>query len=94
MTNPEELHIPGLPREPEPPAELLEAQKALSGARVSRVGLTTTRDGHWALLVGIPRGTKYPVPEVEAVRRDFPVIYQYDSEHPPIARPAYPAKGE
>jgi hypothetical protein len=94
MTNPEELHIPGPPREPEPPAKLLEAQKALSGARVSRVGLTTTRDGDWALMVRVPRGTQCPVPEVEAAKRGFPVIYQYDGEHSPIARPAYPAKGE
>jgi hypothetical protein len=34
------------------------------------------------------------VPEVEAAKRGFPVIYQYDGEHSPIARPAYPAKGE
>jgi hypothetical protein len=94
VTKPEELHIPGLPKEQEPPAELLEAQKALSGARVSRVGLTTTHDGDWALMVRIPKGSQWPLAEVEAGSRGFPVIYQYDPEHPPVARPAYPERKE
>ena len=93
MTKPDEIHIPGPPKESEPPAALREAQKAVSGMH-SRVGLTTTREGDWALIVRIPRGTEWPLPEVEAASGGFPVIYQYEPENLPVARPAYPDRGE
>ena len=94
MKNPDEPHIPGPPKESKPPRGLIEARDALSDARVSRVGLTTTRDGDWALIVRIPRGTKWPLAEVEAASGGFPVIYQYEPEQMPVARPAYPDRGE
>jgi hypothetical protein len=94
VTKPDETHIPGHPKESEPPRELIEARNALSGARVSRVGLTTTHEGDWALIVRIPRGSQWPLDEVEAASRGFPVIYQYEPEQMPVARPAYPDRGE
>ena len=94
MTNPNEPHIPGQPKEATPPAGLIEAQKAVSGTRATRVGLTTTHDGDWALMVRIPRGSEWPLPDVEAASGGFPVIYQYEPEQPPVARPAYPDRGE
>jgi hypothetical protein len=94
VTKPDEVHIPGPPKEPDPPAALRKAQKALSDVRVSRVGLTTTREGDWALIVRIPRGGEWPLPEVEAASGGFPVIYQYEPENLPVARPAYPDRGE
>jgi hypothetical protein len=94
MTKPDEVHTPGPPKDAEPPAALRAVQKKVSAAGVSRVGLTTTREGDWALIVRIPRGSQWPLPEVEAASGGFPVIYQYEPENLPVARPAYPDRGE
>jgi hypothetical protein len=94
MTKPDEIHIPGQPKESTPPRELIEARDALFGTRVSRVGLTTTSEGDWALIVRIPRGSQWPLAEVEAASGGFPIIYQYEPERLPVARPAYPHRGE
>lgn len=94
MNDPAQTHIPGPPKEPAPPAKLLEALDAVSGARVSRAGLTTTEEGDWALMVRIPRGSEWPIADVEAASGGFPVIYQYEPEQLPVARPAYPDRGE
>jgi hypothetical protein len=94
VSNPGETHIPGRPKTPGPPPALYAAQEAVSHAGPSRVGVTTTRDGDWALMVRVPQGTATPIAEVEAASGGFPVIYQYEPEEPPVARPAYPRRGE
>lgn len=87
-------HIPGPPEVAEPPSKLCEIADALPHPAVSRVGLTTTADGRWALMVRIRPGTPVPVKEVEVVCREYPVVYQEDPKELPVARPAYPALGE
>jgi hypothetical protein len=88
------LHTPAPPYTPEPPSRLVAIAGSLSHPAITRVGLTTTSEGTWALMVRTRAGTLLPLPEVEAVREDFPVIYQDEPEEPPLARPAYPGLGE
>jgi len=87
-------HIPGLPESPSPPPALAQIAKSLTHPDVTRVGLTTTKDGHWALMVRVRPDTEIPIQEVEDVCSGYPVIYQDEPEEPPVARPAYPAAGE
>ena len=87
-------HIPGLPKSPSPPPELGHIAKSLSDPNVTRVGLTTTSDGRWALMVRVKPGTETPIQKVEDSCSGYPVIYQDEPDEPPVARPAYPAKGE
>jgi hypothetical protein len=94
IMNPQSPHIPGPPESPEPPSRLVEIADAFSHPAVSRVGLTTTADGHWALMVRIRPGTPVPIKEVEAVCGSYPVVYQEEPKELPVARPAYPALGE
>jgi hypothetical protein len=92
--NPHSPHIPGPPKSPEPPRQLVEIADALSHPAVSRVGLTTTADGRWALMIRIRPGTPLPLKEVEAICADYPIVYQEEPRDLPVARPAYPALGE
>jgi hypothetical protein len=94
VTKRDEPHTPGRPSSPEPPAELLAARDSLSVTGVTRVGLTTTADGEWGLIVRVPQGTSTPIAAVEAASHGFPVIYQVEPERLPVARPAYPGRGE
>ena len=87
-------HIPGLPESSSPPPELAQIAKSMSDPDVSRVGLTTTKDGRWALMVRVKSGTEVPIQKVEEACSGYPVIYQDEPDEPPVARPAYPAKGE
>ena len=87
-------HIPGLPESPEPPRKLAQIADSLDHPDVTRVGLTTTKDGHWALMVRVRPSTQIPIHEVEKECSGYPVIYQDEPEEPPVARPAYPASGE
>ena len=85
---------PGLPKNPEPPGALVAVADSLSHPDVTRVGLTTTPDGDWALLVRFRPGAPVPIEEIEAICGPHPVVYQEDSGRLPVARPAYPALGE
>jgi hypothetical protein len=67
---------------------------SFSHPAVTRVGLTTTADGRWALMVRVQPGTPIPIKEIAAVCRDYPIIYQEEPQEFPVARPAYPALGE
>ena len=87
-------HIPGIPASPTPPRELARIAKSLNHPDVTSVGLTTTTDGRWALMVRVKPGTEIPIRKVEEVSSGFPVIYEDEPDEPPIARPAYPAAGE
>lgn len=86
-------HVPGRPASPKP-QRLAEIADSLSHPDVTRVGLTTTTDGRWALMVRVKPGTQIPIREVEQVSSGYPVIYQDEPEEPPVARPAYPGLGE
>lgn len=86
-------HIPGLPKSPKPPQTLVEISKSITHPDVAGVGLTTTDDGRWALMVRVRPSTQIPIREVEEMCGNYPVIYQ-DEPEPPVARPAYPRSGE
>lgn len=87
------FHIPGRPKSPEP-ARLVNIAASLRHPKVIRTGITTTKAGEWALLLVVKPHTQVPIKEVEKKCAAFPVIYQEDSGHIPVARPAYPALGE
>ncbi len=87
-------HVPGPPVSPEPPDGLVELTRSMSHPDVKRVGLTTTADGRWALMVRVRQGTSTPVEGVEELCGEYPVIYVEEPENMPVARPAYPARGE
>lgn len=88
------IHIPGPPVSPDPPVELVDITNSMSVPEVTRAGLTTTAEGRWALLVRVRPGTPTPVKAVEEICREYPVIYQEEPQELPVARPAYPARGE
>jgi predicted amidohydrolase YtcJ len=92
--NNEQEHVPGLPKEPTPPADLQEAAQTIAHDSVAQVGLTTTREGDWALLVRVKPDAAYPIPEIESQVSGHPVIYQQVPATLPIARPAFPRLGE
>jgi hypothetical protein len=93
MVNPPR-RIPGRPRSPTPPGSLVEEIRRISHPDVVSAGLTTTADGEWAALVRVSRKAQTPIPEVERFLAGFPVVYERAPEFPPIARPAYPDRGE
>ena len=85
---------PGLPQSPDPPPDLLEIADSLSHPLVAQTGITTTKEGRWALLVRVQHGTPTPIREVEVAAGEHPVIYQVIPDVPPVARPAFPGRGE
>jgi hypothetical protein len=87
-------YIPAPPLSPEPPPALVQVVNCLKNRLHYQVGLTTTPEGEWALLVRVKLATTIPLAEVESLRGNFPVIYELDSETIPEARPAYPQLGE
>lgn len=90
----QDVHIPGLPLSPEPPEGLLSLADSLTHPCVTRVGLTTTAEGEWALMVRVRRGTAIPLPDLEQQCSPYPIVYQAEPDDPPVARPAYPSLGE
>lgn len=89
-----EFHIPGMPQDMTPPAELERAADTPAPEGVVQLGLTTTTDGEWALLARISSHVHAPVDAVERLAHGHPVIYETASGILPVARPAYPADGE
>jgi hypothetical protein len=87
-------HIPGRPASPEPPDGLSKLAESFRHPAVTRVGLTTTAKGEWALLVGVPRGAAVPIDDVERAADGYTVVYDHDADELPVARPAYPERGE
>jgi len=85
-------HRPARPKTPEPPARLRELSETLQHPDVANVGLTTTSSGDWALLVRVRPGSG-PIPDVERQAGGHPVIYEQAGPIP-VARPAYPERGE
>lgn len=88
------IHIPGRPVTPEPPDGLRDLADSFRHPGITRVGLTTTAKGEWALFVGVPRGAAVPIDDVEQAADGYPVIYDHDPDDLPVARPAYPDRGE
>ena len=87
------FHIPGRPRTPKP-SILSEIIASLQHPDVLRTGITTNKEGDWAILVVVKKDSPIPIKEIEVKSMQFPVIYQEDSGSMPIARPAYPLLGE
>jgi hypothetical protein len=79
-----------------PPAAMRHAKAvARKHADVTRVGLTTTPDGRWAVKVWLRIGAHPPLQDVESeLGTDVPVVYDSEPERRPVARPAYPILGE
>lgn len=86
-------HIPGLPKTPQPEG-LAELAGSLQHPAIVRTGVTTTGSGRWAVLVVVKKNTTLPLHAIEQICTGYPVIYQEDSGRMPVARPAYPQKGE
>jgi hypothetical protein len=75
-------HNPGEPRSPEPPRALVELSESIEHPLVRRTGITTTKDGQWALYVTVPKATKTPLKDLEAQTRGFPVVYETEPDKP------------
>ena len=89
-----ERRRPGRPDSPEPPPDLAAIAVSIRHPAITRSGLTTTPDGQWALFVRVKPGTSTPIPAIEAASGSYAVVYETEPAEPPIARPAYPDRGE
>jgi len=75
-------------------------ERAKAAARqhpeVARVGVTTTTDGRWALKIWLRPGVQPPLADIGESLGDYPVVYdrEPDPDDLPVARPAYPKRGE
>ncbi len=58
------FYIPGRPTSPEP-QDLVMLASSIHHRDVNRVGITTTLDGSWALLVVVKEGIIVPIHEIE-----------------------------
>jgi hypothetical protein len=75
------------------PDELIKiSEKAISHPNVTKAGITKAPDGHYALLATVSKGTSTPIPEIEAMAEDYPVIYREETDSPPVAWPAKPGR--
>ncbi len=86
------LHRPGVPTEPEPPDRLVELAGTVRSPSVVQAGVTTTREGRWALYVTVPSDATVPLADVEAQAAGYPVVYEAEPPEPPRAGPAYPRR--
>jgi hypothetical protein len=84
-------HIPGRPNSSEP-EDLVQIAAKVKHPSVVRVGITTTKEGDWALLVVVKEGTRVPIREIDKICT-YPIIYLED-DRMQTARPAYPGWGE
>ena len=77
------------------PELLRDLSENISHPALKQVGETKTRDGKWALLATVRRGTPRAVLEkIEEMAGEFPVIFEEEPDRLPVARPAYPDQGE
>lgn len=77
------------------PESLRDISETISHPALTQVGETKTRDGQWALLATVRRGTPGSVLEkIKEMAGEFPVIFEEESDRLPVARPAYPERGE
>ena len=75
------------------PPELIQIARNLRHPAVSQSGVTKLNDA-WALLAVVRKDAVTPLEEVERQAGGFPVVYRIEPESPPVARPAFPLKGE
>lgn len=87
------MHRPGRPNTPAPPETLRTLVDRISHGSVAQKGITTTEDGEWALLVRVYPNQASPAAYLQAQAHGIPVIMEEVGDAP-VARPAYPAKGE
>ncbi|MEO7768314.1 MAG: hypothetical protein ABIS01_12840 [Ferruginibacter sp.] len=87
------FHIPGRPKTSEPPG-IAGLAASLHHPGISKVAVTTTPTGSWALLVVVNKGVQVPIKEIEEKCINYPIIYQQDTDRSTFARPAYPGLGE
>jgi hypothetical protein len=77
------------------PKLLRQITETISHPALTQSGETKTSDGRWALLARIRQGTPPSVlEEIERMAEGFPVVFEEEADHLPVARPAYPAQGE
>jgi hypothetical protein len=91
---PRREHVPAPPKEPEPPPGLTEAVRAIDHPAVVNAGLTTTTKGEWAAIVRVHPGVRTPIRDLERQLGGFPVVYETAPKRLPVARPAFPDRGE
>lgn len=89
---PVRMHRPGSPATDEPPERLLALAEQVSDPLVTECGITTTRDGDWALYVTVPADATVPIASVERRAAGFPVIYEAAIGEPVLAAPARPPR--
>jgi hypothetical protein len=82
MAKPPKIHIPGIPRIPEPPDALVALASDVEHPLIRRSGITCTSDGHWALFVSVPKSTNVPVKAIEKLCAPFPVVYEMEPDEP------------
>ncbi|MEI8379112.1 MAG: hypothetical protein WCJ09_03220 [Planctomycetota bacterium] len=76
------IHIPGLPKTPDPPKSLVELSESLKHPLVIRTGVTCDQSGQWALYVTVPKHVNIPIPDLEAKCLGFPVAYEAEPDEP------------
>jgi hypothetical protein len=86
------LHHPGVPTDPEPPDRLVELAGAVRSESVVQSGITTTRDGQWALFITVAADATVPLADIEVQAAGYPVVYEAEPTEPPRAGPAYPRR--
>lgn len=88
---PVSTHVPGVPATESPPDRLVALADEVSDPLVTQCGITTTRDGRWALYVTVPADAAVPIASVERRASGFPVIYEAELGEPVVAGPARPS---
>jgi len=89
------MHRQSLPTIAAPPPELKALSRKLSRhPDIAQAGLTTTSDGRWALMLWLRKSSNLTPDDIEQLAEGFPVVLEAEPDFPPIARPAFPARGE
>jgi hypothetical protein len=77
------------------PDELLRiADAAIKHSEISKVGITKTPDGRYALLATVRKHTSTPVADIEKMAGEYPVVYREEEDRVPVAWPARPGDAE
>jgi hypothetical protein len=85
------------PRQPvlsSPPSRLVALADSLHHPAIQQIGLTTTPQGEWALMVTTAWQTPIAAIEKSALDAGFSVVYEIADDLMAVARPAFPARGE
>ena len=86
---------PLTPTSLEPPTRLKKLKTlALKDSAISRTGLTTTAEGHWALKLWLRQGVSLSKEALEKLAEGYPVVTEDEPPYPAVARPDFPAHDE